>query len=243
MGPTDVIDLDDFRQRCGRLSVRQACLPAGVDPIEQDALDAVVRRRRTLEDGEALFREGDAMRGLFVIRRGAFKTLRVTSEGDVHVLAFHLAGELMGLDALGDGRHRCDAVALAPAEVCELDYARLIDAASALPVLRAQLHRVVGQAIGRDLDHALLLTRRLAHERVAGFLEDLCERFCLLGQPSTAFRLPMSREDIARHLGLTIESVSRALTRLQDEGVLFVRGRQLDVLDPPALARLAGEAA
>lgn len=231
-----------FRARCGRLSVRQACLPAGVDPIEQETLERLVRRRRVRMPGEALFRTGDAMHGVHVARRGAFKTVDVSAAGDEHVLAFHLPGELIGLDGLADGRHRCDAIALETAEVCELDYERLMEAAAQLPVLRQQLHRVVGQSIGRDLDHKMLLARRAAHARVAGFLDDLSERFCLLGHPSTAFRLPMSREDIARHLGLTLESVSRALTRLQQEGVLLVHGRQVELLDPARLARMARDA-
>lgn len=57
----DLINLDDYRNRCGSLTVRQACLPAGVDPIDQAALDALVRRRRRLQPGERLFRTGDAM--------------------------------------------------------------------------------------------------------------------------------------------------------------------------------------
>ncbi|HEX5693547.1 MAG TPA: helix-turn-helix domain-containing protein, partial [Arenimonas sp.] len=70
-----------------------------------------------------------------------------------------------------------------------------------------------------------------AHERVALFLHGLSERFKLLGQPHDIFTLPMSREDIASYLGLVIETVSRTLTKLQDEGVIAVRGRQLKILD------------
>lgn len=238
-----IIDLDDYRNRCGSLSVRQACLPAGVDPIEQGALDAVVRRRRRLHAGERLFRAGDAMTGLHVARIGAFKAVSLTPDGDEHVLAFFLPGELIGLDGLGHGVHRCEAIALEAAEACELGLDELLRVAATLPVLRSQLHRVVGQSISRDADHRCMLTRRLAHERVAAFLDDLVDRCCLLGTQGTAFRLPMSREDIARFLGLTLESVSRSMTRLQDERVLAVRGRQVEVLDPVGLSSIAkGEA-
>lgn len=238
MNSEAVIHLEDYRRRCGALPVRQACLPAGVDPVDQPVLDAIVRRRRRLQVGEYLFRSGERMGGLHVARTGAFKVSSTSQDGDETVLGFFLPGELIGLDALGSGRHRCDAIALEPAEACELGYEDVMQAATALPMLRRQLHRVVGQAIGRDIDHAGLLTRKLAVERVAGFLDDLVDRYCLLGMQGTAFRLPMSREDIARYLGLTLESVSRSLTRLQEEGVLHVRGRQLDVLDPRQLERI-----
>lgn len=238
MDSEPVIHLDDYRNRCGRLSVRQACLPAGVDPVDQPVLDAIVRRRRRLLAGEALFHAGERMAGLYVARSGAFKAASTTADGEETVLGFFLPGELIGLDGLGSGRHRCHTVSLEPAEVCELGYEDLMQAASTLPALRRQLHRVVGLGIGHDLDHATVLTRKLAVERVAGFLDDLVDRYCLLGLQGTAFRLPMSREDIARYLGLTLESVSRSLTRLQDDGVLQVRGRQLDVLDPRELGRI-----
>lgn len=71
------------------------------------------------------------------------------------------------------------------------------------------------------------------------FLHGLSERFRVLGHPSAEFSLPMSREDIARFLGLVIETVSRGFTRLQDEGVIKVRGRQLRILDPRQLETMA----
>ena len=231
---------DDFGQRCGALSVRQACLPAGVDPIEQDRLERIVRRRRLLAPGDRLFRVGDPMQGLFVSRSGALKATTVSRDGDEQILAFHLSGELIGLDGLGHDRHRCEVVALEDAEVCELGFDELIDAARGLPHLRAQLHRVVGHSIARDADHAAMLTRKLAHERLAAFLHDLLDRHCLLGRASHSFRLPMSREDIARFLGLTLESVSRSIGRLQELGLIRARGRQVEIIDPAELTGIAG---
>lgn len=182
------------------------------------------------------------MTALYVARSGAFKATACSTDGDEQVLGFFLPGELMGLDGLGSGRHRCDYIALESAEACELGYESLIEAAASLPRLRAQLHRVVGQTIERSLDHASLLARRLAVERVAGFLDDLIDRYCLLGMQGTSFRLPMSRDDIARFLGLTLESVSRSLSRLQENGTLQIRGRQVEVCDPAGLSRLAQRA-
>lgn len=242
MSAPNVLDFADFQRRCGQLSVRQACLPAGIDPLEQADLDRLVRRRRTLEPGQALYRAGDAMTALHVARRGTLKAVVPHAGGEATIVAFHLPGELIGLDGLGGGRHRCDAIALEDAEVCELAYDALAEAGARLPRLRAQLHRVVGQGITRDIDHAALLMRRLAHERVAGFIDDLSQRYCALGAPSGGFRLPMGREDIGAYLGLTLESVSRALTRLQEDGSLYVRGRRIEILDPPRLAAVAGGA-
>ena len=84
-----------------------------------------------------------------------------------------------------------------------------------------------------------MLGRKGANERMALFLHTLSERYRALGQSATEVHLPMSREDIASYLGMVIETVSRTLTRLQDDGLISVRGRQLRILDPRALNALA----
>ena len=76
------------------------------------------------------------------------------------------------------------------------------------------------------------------NERIALFLHGLAERYRLLGRPSDMFVLPMSREDIASFLGMVIETVSRTLTKMQDDGLISVRGRQLRILDPVRLDAL-----
>jgi CRP/FNR family transcriptional regulator len=238
------IDLDSLRRSCGHCSLRQLCLPADIGIEDLARLDEVVRRRRPLRRDERLFRHGDALSSIYVARNGAFKTVSLSESGDERVIGFHLPGELMGLDALANGAHRCEAVALDPAEVCEVPVDDLAGVAAQLPGLQRQLMRVIGQSIALDRDHAEMLARRHANERIALFLHGLGERLGHIGQSSLRFRLAMSREDIASYLGLAIETVSRGFSRLQEDRVITVSGRQVEVLDPAELVRLAhgGEA-
>lgn len=239
MADSTLIDLASLRRSCGHCSLRQLCLPAGVGLHDLARLDDVVRRRRPLRRDERLFHHGDALSSIYVARNGALKTVSLSEAGDERVLGFHLPGELMGLDALAGGAHRCEAVALEPAEVCEVPVDDLAAVAAQLPGLQRQLMRVMGQSIARDQDHAEMLARRHANERIALFLHALGERLAHIGQSSLNFRLAMSREDIASYLGLAIETVSRGFTRLQDDRVIAVSGRQVEVLDSAELARLA----
>ncbi|HWS77603.1 MAG TPA: cyclic nucleotide-binding domain-containing protein, partial [Thermomonas sp.] len=218
------LDLARLRRSCAECSLQQLCLPAGVDHDDLARLDEVVLRRRTLVRGERLFRAGDALGAVFVASEGAFKTVAVNESGEEHVLGFHLPGELFGLDAIGSGRHRCEAVALGEARVCELPFASLASAAAKLPSLQRQLLRVMGQSADRDHEHLDVLSRRQASERIALFLHGLGERYRRMGRPADDFHLPMSRDEIARYLGLALETVSRGFTRLQDDGVLEVHG-------------------
>lgn len=233
------IDLASLRRSCGHCSLRQLCLPADIGVDDMARLDEVVRRRRPLRRDERLFHHGDVLTSVYVARSGAFKTVSLSEGGDERIVGFHLPGELMGLDALADGEHRCEAVALDPAEVCEVPVDELSVVASQLPGLQRQLMRVIGQSIARDQDHAEMLSRRHANERIALFLHGLGERLAHIGQSSLQFRLAMSREDIASYLGLAFETVSRGFTRLQEDGVITVSGRQVKVLDLDELVRLA----
>ncbi len=233
------LDLDRLRQGCARCSLQVLCLPAGIGGDELQRLDDIVRGRRPLEQGGTLFRAGDALSSLYVAREGAFKTVATSADGDSQVIGFHLPGELMGLDALGSGRHACDAQALTRATVCEIPLDQLESVSRQLPTLQHQLLRIIGQGINRDQSHMEMLGRRQAPERIALFLHGLSERYQMLGRPGDHFLLPMSREDIASFLGIVIETVSRTLTKFQDDGLIAVRGREVTVLDRARLDAIA----
>ena len=233
------IDLLSLRRGCASCTLQQLCLPAGIGLQELQQLEDIVKRKRPVESGERLFRQGDSMGAVFVARDGAFKTVLVTDSGEEQVIGFHLPGELVGLDALGTGEHRCEAVALTRANVCEVPFGDLASVAARIPGLQRQLMRVIGQSVGRDQDHREILVRRQANERIALFLHGLSERLRTIGEPHEVIRLPMSREDIARYLGLALETVSRGFTRLQEDGLIAVHGRRVELLDAGRLERLA----
>ena len=242
--PTNVINLGDLRQRCAVCSLQQLCLAATMDGKELDCLEKVVRTKRPLQRGERLYHQGDKARSLFVSRDGAFKTVTVDAEGESQIIGLHLPGELIGLDGMGSGQHLCDAEALQPASVCELPMGRLEELLPQLPGLHRQLLRVMGRSRDQDQSHLELLGRRQADDRMLLFLHSLRERYLVLGMDADRITLPMSREDIASYLGVVLETVSRSLGRLQDDGLIHVRGRQLQILDGERLAERAhGEAA
>lgn len=238
----DLIDLSEISRRCGQCSLQALCLPGGgLGRADLERLEGLVRRRRPLDRGDALFRAGDRFHALYVAREGTFLTTALGEQGDQQVVGFHLPGELIGLDGMGGGRHRCTTHALEPALVCEVPFDELERVAAEIPALQHQLLRVIGQSMGRDHDHLALLGRRHATERVALFLYGLSERLRRLEKPHAAFRLAMSREEIASYLGLVIETVSRTFSRLQEEGIIAVRGRHVRILDAQRLEQLAHE--
>lgn len=241
-GGQHAIDLNTLRRSCARCSLQVLCLPATIEGSDLERLDRIVLNRRPLKRDEALYRTGQPLGSLYVAREGAFKTVAIDAEGNSQVLGFHLPGELLGLDALGSGHHAAEARALTQANVCEVPLSQLEKIASEVPGLQRQLLRIIGQGMNRHQAHVEMLNKRSAQARMAVFLHQLSGRYRALGRSGDTFLLPMSREDIGSYLHLVIETVSRTLTKMQEEGLIAVRAREVRVLDPARLDQLAHEA-
>ena len=226
---------------CSKCSIQLLCLPASIGAEDFKRLNSVVQKRRPLKRGDTLFSAGQPLANIYVAREGAFKTVIFNADGSSQVAGFHLPGEILGLDALGTSRHTCDAIALTIADICEIPLPELEQVASQVPGLQHQLLKIIGQTINRDHKHIELLSKNNAQERVAIFLHQLSERYRLLGRSEQRFLIPMSREDIGSYLGLAIETVSRTLSKMQDEGLIAVNGRDVQILNKARLHLLAHE--
>lgn len=223
---------------CSSCNLRELCLPVGLDAADMQRLDSLVERRRSLRRGEALYSAGEAFSTLYAVRTGFFKTRVAAEDGRDQVTGFQMAGELLGFDGIGTERHTCDAIALEDSQVCMIPFAQLEALSRQFGDLQRQLHKVMSREIVRDHGVMLLLGSMRAEERLATFLLNLTQRLQARGFSPTALVLRMTREEIGSYLGLKLETVSRAFSKFQDDGVLEVRQRQLRVLDEAALRQL-----
>src|SRR5450631_2042462 len=235
-----VASIHELKVHCGGCSMRELCLPVGLEPEAMNQLDAVVTNRTRLKKGTALYRVGEPFTALYAIRIGSCKTTVLAEDGREQIAGYHMLGDIIGLDGIASDRHGCEAVALEDTEVCVLPFDRLEELARAVVPLQHNLHQFLSREIGRDQNVMLLLGSMRAEERLAVFLLNLSERYRLRGYSTTEFVLRMTREEIGSYLGLKLETVSRLLSRLQEEGLLQVQGRTVKLLDLAALRQLAG---
>jgi CRP/FNR family transcriptional regulator len=232
------IRLEPFKVACSSCNLRELCLPVGMSNDQLERLDAIVATRRTLARGDALFRAGEGFTSLYAVRTGFFKTCVSSEDGRDQVTGFQMAGELLGLDGIGTDRHTCDAVALEDSQVCVIPYHQLEDLSRELSDLQRHFHRIMSREIVRDHGVMLLLGSMRAEERLAAFLLNLTQRLRTRGFSSSSLILRMTREEIGSYLGLKLETVSRAFSKFQEDGVLEVKQRQIRVLDLEALQAL-----
>jgi len=234
-----VRDDGDAVRFCSTCAFSQACLAEGLDKRELRELHVLVEHIGPLASGTTIFREGQPFEAIAAVREGTVKTWRVDRDGREQVLGFHLAGEVIGLSAIDGERYPCHAGALDTVQLCRFSFPKIAMLAARLPGLQKELFRL----LSRDIGHAeRLAADQPADTRLAGFLLDLSTRMARPGTALDQMRLAMTRGDIASYLRLAPETVSRLLRRLQDELLVRVRGRKLEILDRPRLVRLASAA-
>jgi CRP/FNR family transcriptional regulator len=228
------------RVLCSLCNLRGICLPVGLTRDELGVIDGrMVGSRHKVPRGERLFQVGDRFESVYAIWTGFFKTCVSSTDGREQVIGFQMAGDLIGLDGIGTRRHEVDAVALDDSQVCVISYAELGALASEVGSLQQQVHRAMSREIVRTHGVMLLLGSMNAEERLAAFLLDLTQRQHARGLSGSSIVLRMSREEIGSFLGLKIETVSRTFSKFQTSGLLFVRHRQIQVVDPVGLQLIA----
>jgi len=235
-----VISLRDLKTHCMSCSMRDLCVPLGLDDEGMQKVDALINTRTKLKKGEPIYRAGDTFHSLYAIRLGSLKTTVLAEDGREQVAGYHILGDIVGMDGIGTHRHGCQAIALEDTEVCVLPFERLQDLSRAVPQLQHNLHLFLSREISRDHGIMLVLGSMRAEERLATFLLGLAERYRGRGYSSTQFVLRMTREEIGSYLGLKLETVSRLFSRFHDEGMIQVQGRAVKLLDTAALKQLIG---
>jgi len=223
-------------QKTGAIATSKSVLPLPGGDKPADALSetfAMMGAAMRFEHNAEIFGEGEPAEYFYKVVGGAVRTYKLLNDGRRQISAFHLPGDIFGVEAGEEHRFTADAIA---------DTTVLVVKRSALIALAGRDNDVAKslwtQATGdllRAQDHMLLLGRKNAHERVASFLLEMSAR----EHTQESVELPMSRQDIADYLGLTIETVSRTLTVLENEAAIELpTSRRIVLRDRAALRRL-----
>jgi CRP/FNR family nitrogen fixation transcriptional regulator len=209
-------------------SLRELGLTSGSNPI-------VSLNEFTYKRGSEIYGEKEAAEYVYQVKSGAVRSYKLLSDGRRQIGAFHLVGDIFGLE--NGGEHRFTAEAIVDTTVRLIKRQSLETVAESDAIVARNLLSMTTSNLQHAEDHMLLLGRKTSLERVAAFLLEMDKRLTAAG----VMALPMSRRDIADYLGLTLETVSRALSRLHELGALIFIGnnqRQIVLRDKTLLAGL-----
>lgn len=224
---------------CGNCRLGSICLPLALEADDVVRLDEIVQRGRPLQKNEHLYREGDEFSAVYAVRSGAIKAYRITGDGQEQVTGFYFPGEILGMDGISKDSYASSAKALETSAVCEIPFNRLEELSAQMPSLQRHFFQLMSQEITSDQQLITLLSKNSAEERVAALLISISARNARRKLSKSNFRLPMSRTDIGNFLGLTVETVSRVISRFNKQGLIEVESKEINLLDIDGLKKVA----
>jgi len=195
--------------------------------------DALAPQRRVVHAGDVIYQAGERFGNLHILNSGFCKIVNLSADGREQVVGLKFRGDWLGFDGIATGHYACDAIAMDTGEVWVLRYDALIAACATRPVLLTVLHEAMSREIGRDRDSLMSVCTLPADARVADFLRYWAESLAKRGMRTDQITLRMTRAEIGNYLGMTLETVSRALSKLaRDKVIAFAEKGRRDVHIP-----------
>ncbi|KWV59301.1 nitrogen fixation protein FixK [Bradyrhizobium macuxiense] len=220
---------------CEDCKVRLFSVCAALESSELEELDRISQARK-VQARTMLFEQSALAGSVFNVTEGVVRLYKSLPDGRRQIVGFALPGDFLGL-ALQD-RYGVTAEAVGRVSVCRFARSAFLAYVDGKPHLLRRLHEFAGHELSLAQDQMLLLGRRTAEEKIAAFLLNMQARYARIGAVSVTVPLPMSRQDIADYLGLTIETVSRTLTRLAREKAVLIVPDGVRLLDQERLKRI-----
>ena len=201
-----------------QLKVTDSRLSAGLGQNATRDIEHLLTKRSHYRKGDGLYCAGEGFKALYAICLGSCKTVLVMKDGQDQVAGYHLAGEIIGFDGIDTDTYGCQAIALEDMEVWRLPFDQLEHLARVSDSFGHTLRVWLSRENTRVRTLTIMLGTMRADQRLAMFLLDLSHRYRERGYSSCEFLLRLSRQDIGSYLGLTLETVSRLLSRFQRKG-------------------------
>lgn len=198
---------------------------------------ALAPQRRVVHAGDVIYQAGERFGNLYVLNSGFNKIVNLSPDGREQVVGLKFRGDWLGFDGIANGHYSCDAIAMDTGEVWTIRYDALLAACSSHPALLTALHEAMSREIARDRDSLMSVCTLPADARVADFLRYWADALAKRGLRTDQITLRMTRAEIGNYLGMTLESVSRALSKLARGNVIaFAEKGRRDVQIPDVRA-------
>ncbi|QDI05781.1 cyclic nucleotide-binding domain-containing protein [Xanthomonas cerealis pv. cerealis] len=228
---------DPNAHECMHCAVRHLAICSALAYDEVQALERVTTSL-SYAAGATVVRTGEARQFVYTVVSGALRLVRTLADGRRQVVGFVLPGDYVGLSE--STKYRNDIETIADTRACRVSVAHMRQLREQYPQLERKLLQRACLELDAAQDAALSLARLQPMEKLADFLLKLAARTASQGDAGNTVTLMMGRGDIADHLGLTMETVSRSFTKLRQQGLIALpQLHVVEIRDFAALHRLA----
>jgi CRP/FNR family transcriptional regulator len=222
--------IKDFQVSCNNCYLDTICLPRGLSQKEVEDLSIVVKSNAVIQKGEYIYRQGDEFKSIVAIKSGTAKLVANDEQGNVHILNVLLPGELSGFDGLYQNNYNSSAIALERMSYCELPVDQFETLCLKIPAIARELFKHSSELLNESQSQ-LVMSKRSAEDKLAMFLMSLSDRLKKRGFSSLEFNIPLTRQEMGEHLGLSLETVSRMLHQFQVNGLIKVQRKHIEIND------------
>ncbi len=223
--------------KCSKCSLRKLCLPDHLPPSEMTQLEEAIEPSSPYHENQKVYAAEQRFDKIFAVKSGMVKTVLLDKEGNERIIGFHLPGELLGLDAIYPKKYLSTAIAVVTSSLCQIHFDDLESLATKFPSLQHHVFNLMSKEV-----HTLnsLSVDHTAEQKLAGFVLGLSSRYKQRNYSGSHIHLMMPRRDIANHLNMAPETVSRLFKRFQSDGILEINRTDLIIKDMAALRAAAG---
>lgn len=213
---------------CNNCRMSDHCLSAKIEKNNLKFLDALSFKARILSPSQHLFRQGENLQSLFIIRSGLLKSYAIKENGDEFIMGFHFPGQLLGWDLFNEAKSTLSVSAVEDSNVCEIPLEQLKSLIKSQPEIEWQIFQLISKQINHSHD---ILLRTTAEQRVAHFLIHLSKEYVLQQFPPHIFKTAMTHHDMANYLRIAPETISRIFRRLQNNKIIKVSKKNIIIQD------------
>ncbi|MCZ2720741.1 cyclic nucleotide-binding domain-containing protein [Marinomonas sp. 15G1-11] len=198
---------------------------------ESTYLEKIIEVKQTIKKGEMIFRQGEAFQYIYIILSGTVKTYTISQSGEEQITSFYYPNDLVGLNSIDSDTYPDFAKALETTSFYKIAFNQLEELDRKTPNLKNNLFKIMSHQIHEN-QHVISQVGKVQSERrIASFLLNVASRYERQNGIGHPFKMPMSRNEIGNYLGLTVETVSRAMTKLHKKECIYIEGKHVTILN------------
>lgn len=224
---------------CASCLVNSLCLSTGsFDHQTFTAIDGIIERKKNYQKASIIYKAGDELKNLYAIRSGGVKIYSINEHGEEQITSFHMPGDLIGFDAIADNRHLSFAQTLETSNICEIPFEQLMRLASRYPALNVRLLKLISAEISVKKNLMMMISKQTAEQRLATFIVHLSDNLKRRNLSGNEIKLPMTRYEIGNYISLTVETISRLLSKFRQKQIISVKGKYITIINHEKLREI-----
>jgi CRP/FNR family transcriptional regulator len=224
--------------KCNFCTIRKTTIFGDLKDDDLNRIEKAVREK-TYPKKQVIFWEGDPVEYIYLIKRGNIKLYKTQSDGRSQILRIDGTGGILGFDSLFSNTYLATAETIVESVLCQISANDFRTLLAKEPEINFRLLKAISKELEKNENLLFTLGTRTAKERIAYFLLNLYTSQCDCDENPKKINLLISRQEVSEHLGMKQETVIRSLSKLKDEKIIDIKGKEIIIRNPKMLEKIA----